>query len=73
MKLYRIEKEFGIDALRLAEEEVPKPGPQQVLVRMRAASVNYRDLLVIDGKDSRKLPFPLVCERSSKKGPVTAK
>lgn len=60
MKLYEIEKEFGIDALKLVEKDEPKPRHQQVVVRMRAASINYRDLLMIDGKYSRNLPLPLI-------------
>jgi NADPH:quinone reductase-like Zn-dependent oxidoreductase len=60
MKLYHIAKEFGIDELKLAEKDVPKPGHGQILVKMRAASINYRDILVIDGKYSRNLPLPLV-------------
>jgi NADPH:quinone reductase-like Zn-dependent oxidoreductase len=60
MKLYRIEQAFGIDELKLVEQDEPKPKHQQVVVRIRAASINYRDLLMIDGKYSRNLPLPLV-------------
>ena len=60
MRYYAIESEFGIDNLKLLERDVPKPGHGKVLVRMRAASVNYRDLLVISGKYSPNLPFPLI-------------
>jgi NADPH:quinone reductase-like Zn-dependent oxidoreductase len=42
----------GIDALRAVEQPVPTPGPGQVLMRVRAISVNYRDLLVIGGVGS---------------------
>jgi len=42
----------ALGAANLAVREVPdpKPGHGQVLVRMRAASLNYRDLLVVEGK-----------------------
>jgi NADPH:quinone reductase-like Zn-dependent oxidoreductase len=50
----------GIDALRRVERKVPVPGPNQVLVRMRAASLNYRDLLVIRGVDSWRPTDPRV-------------
>ncbi|MBI4963171.1 MAG: NAD(P)-dependent alcohol dehydrogenase [Desulfomonile tiedjei] len=60
MKLYRIEKEFGIDELKLVEDEVPKPGHQQVVVKMKATSINYRDLLMINGLYSRNLSLPLI-------------
>ena len=39
----------GIDAVRQVERPVPRPGAGQVLVRVRAASLNYRDLLIADG------------------------
>jgi len=49
----------SIDALRLVERPVPRPGPGQVLVRVRAASLNFRDLLIADGTYPRG-PSPLV-------------
>ena len=39
----------GAKTLALAEVEEPAPGPGQVLVRLRAASLNYRDLLILQG------------------------
>jgi len=60
MKQYQIETEFGIEHLRLVEKDIPKPGHGLILVKMRAASVNYRDLLMIEGKYSRNLQLPLV-------------
>lgn len=49
MKAYEIQEPFGIDALTLVERPEPRPGPGQVLVRIRAVSLNYRDLLVVKG------------------------
>ena len=49
MKAYVVQEPFGIDALTLMERPVPQPGSRQILVRMRAVSLNYRDLLVIQG------------------------
>ena len=60
MRYYCLEHGFGIDALQLREKELPQPGPEQVLVRLRAAALNYRDLLVIEGSYSRSLPLPLI-------------
>ena len=61
MKRYELEKVTGIDDVKLVERETPKPGAGQVLVRMRAASLNYRDLLMVSGAYARGgLPLPLV-------------
>ena len=53
MRLYRLPKTGGIDDLTLVEETPPRPGRGQVLVRMRAASLNYRDLMVATGRFSQ--------------------
>ena len=60
MRYFCIDKDLGIDALQLQEKPVPRPGPGQVLVRIRAASLNYRDLLMVSGNYSRNLPLPLI-------------
>lgn len=39
----------GIPALKLIELPVPVPGRGEILVKMTAASLNYRDLLVFNG------------------------
>jgi NADPH:quinone reductase-like Zn-dependent oxidoreductase len=48
MRAYELPGE-SIDTLREVERPVPSPGPGQVLVRIRAASLNYRDLLIANG------------------------
>lgn len=60
MRSWHIDRVFGIDALKFAETEVPEPGPGQLLVQMRAASLNYRDLMMVSGSYTKNLPFPLV-------------
>jgi NADPH:quinone reductase-like Zn-dependent oxidoreductase len=50
----------SMDALDLVERPMPKPGPQQALVRVHAVSLNYRDLLVASGSYPRG---PAVQER----------
>ncbi|HKV07619.1 MAG TPA: NAD(P)-dependent alcohol dehydrogenase [Thermoanaerobaculia bacterium] len=49
MKAYVVQEPFGFPALQLTERPDPQPGPGQVLVRIRAVSLNYRDLLVVKG------------------------
>jgi len=39
---------------------MPQPGPGQARVRMTAATLNYRDLLVVEGRYNPKLRLPLV-------------
>jgi len=39
----------GVEALTVAERPIPEPGPGEVLVRMGAASLNYRDTLIAKG------------------------
>ena len=53
MKQYQLTHGGGIDDLLLEEREIPRPGPHEVLVRMRAASLNYRDLLIVTGRYPR--------------------
>jgi len=60
MKALEIRGRFGLDALGLAERADPVPGPGQVVVRVRAASVNYRDLLTVQGLYNPRQPLPLV-------------
>lgn len=53
----------GVENLRLKELPDPKPGPGEVLVRLRAASLNFRDLLALQGgygsrqKNSNLIPL----------------
>ncbi|HWF47163.1 MAG TPA: NAD(P)-dependent alcohol dehydrogenase [Bryobacteraceae bacterium] len=58
MKAFEIE-EFGIDKLALVETDVPVPGPFEVLVRMTAASLNYRDLMMVRGHYNPRLKRPM--------------
>ncbi|MET0179348.1 MAG: NAD(P)-dependent alcohol dehydrogenase [Novosphingobium sp.] len=40
----------GIEGLELREEPVPEPGPGEALVRLKAATLNFRDLAFITGR-----------------------
>ncbi len=37
----------GLDGLVLRHRQIPKPGPREVLVRIHAASLNYREILIL--------------------------
>jgi NADPH:quinone reductase-like Zn-dependent oxidoreductase len=50
MRQYRIGTPGDLDSIRVEQADTPKPGPGQVLVRMRAFSLNYRDLMVATGR-----------------------
>ncbi|MCX5196673.1 NAD(P)-dependent alcohol dehydrogenase [Streptomyces sp. NBC_00249] len=49
MRSYHLRPGAGIDGLSLREHDVPEPGPGQVLLRVRAAALSLRELLVLDG------------------------
>jgi NADPH:quinone reductase-like Zn-dependent oxidoreductase len=63
MRAVEIRGAFGLDNLVLAERPDPKPdqpGPGQVLLRMRAAALNFRDLLTVLGQYNPKQKLPLI-------------
>ena len=53
-------KDFSINALDLVERPVPKPRRGEILVRIRAASLNYRDLAILAQKYLPNLALPYV-------------
>jgi NADPH:quinone reductase-like Zn-dependent oxidoreductase len=59
MKIYRLQKIGSIEGLELCEEPKPQPGPGEVLVHIRATSLNFRDLTIVNGLS----PFPLEAGR----------
>jgi NADPH:quinone reductase-like Zn-dependent oxidoreductase len=59
VKAYEVHPGFGFDNLKLVDRAEPKAGPGQVLVAMKAWSLNYRDLLVVTGAYNPKLKLPM--------------
>ena len=53
MKVYRLQTIGSIDGLELCEEPVPTPGAGEVLIRIMATSLNFRDLAILNGS----MPF----------------
>jgi NADPH:quinone reductase-like Zn-dependent oxidoreductase len=60
MKVIELQDKFGIDSLVAVDRPEPKPGPGQVLIKLRAWSLNYRDLMVVKGMYNPRLRFPMV-------------
>src|SRR4051794_29677647 len=60
MKAYQIEGSFGFDSLKPVDRPEPRPGPGQVVVRVRAVSLNYRDLMMVKGVYDPKMALPRV-------------
>ena len=59
MKAFEIQQ-FGIENLALVDREKPAPKAGEVLVRIHAASLNYRDLRMAQGAYNPKLKMPVV-------------
>jgi NADPH:quinone reductase-like Zn-dependent oxidoreductase len=60
MKAVEIRGSFGIDSLTLTERPEPKLGPGLVVVKVKAASLNFRDLMTVKGQYNPKQPLPLI-------------
>jgi len=50
----------GVEALRVEERSVPKPGPSEVLVKVAASPINPSDLAFLEGFYGFKKPTPVV-------------
>ncbi len=60
MKAFTIQEKFGLDSLKPTTLPDPTPGSGEVVVRVRAASLNYRDLMMVTGLYNPKQPLPLI-------------
>lgn len=60
MRVYELQNAGGIDSLKLLERPTPRPGPDEVLLRITAATLNYRDLLTIKGGYGSRQKLPLI-------------
>ena len=61
MKVFQVAGEWSMDHLQQGERPIPVPGAGQVRLRMQAAALNYRDLLVpLHGYGARMQALPLV-------------
>ena len=60
MRAYELRDGFGFDHLQLVDRHDPGPGPGEVVVAVKAVTLNYRDLMVVRGQYSPKLPLPRI-------------
>src|ERR1700676_1093909 len=56
MRVYQLDRPGSLDGLVLAERNVPSPAVGEVLVRVRASSLNFRDLMIINGEFPMPVP-----------------
>lgn len=47
----------GVENLRLVEKPTPRPGAHEVLVKLKAASLNFRDLMTVRGLPGNRFPM----------------
>ncbi len=60
MRAYQIRDQFGLEHLVASEQPDPRPGPGEVLVRVRAAALNARDLRMVQGLYNPRQKLPLI-------------
>ncbi|MFB6344753.1 MAG: NAD(P)-dependent alcohol dehydrogenase [bacterium] len=60
MNTYELQGDFGFENLVRVDRPSPQPGPGEVLVDIKAVSINYRDLMMIRGEYNPNQPLPLV-------------
>lgn len=60
MRAIQIQDRFDLSALTLVERPDPRPDKGQIVIRTRAASLNYRDLLTVRGTYNPKQRLPLI-------------
>ena len=60
MKSYEVKDAFGLENLTLVDRPDPKPGAKQILVKVKATSINYRDVLLVKGQYNPRQPLPII-------------
>jgi NADPH:quinone reductase-like Zn-dependent oxidoreductase len=72
MRCYQVEKFGGFDGLVARERAEPQAGPSEVLIRVAASSINYRDIALIEGHYGGPLPPPGFIPLSDGSGDIVA-
>jgi len=60
MHAWLCENPVGVDALNWKEIPTPQPAAGEVLIEIKAASLNFPDLLIVQNKYQTKPPLPFV-------------
>jgi NADPH:quinone reductase-like Zn-dependent oxidoreductase len=60
MKVWELKQAFGLDNLSLGERSSPQPRRGEVLLAMKAASLNYRDTVIVEGGYGPRVETPLI-------------
>lgn len=60
MKAVELQNSFGLDRLTVVDRPDPQPAAGQVLLKLKAASLNYRDLMIVQGSYAPQQPLPLI-------------
>ena len=60
MKAWLCENPVGVEALKWADMPTPNPGPDEVLIEIKAASLNFPDILIVQNKYQIKPSLPFV-------------
>ena len=60
MHAWLCENPVGVEALQWKEMPTPQPKPGEVVIAIRAASLNFPDLLIVQNKYQMKPPLPFV-------------
>jgi len=59
MKAWQLSR-FAFEALGMAELPIPKPGANQILLKVNAVSLNYRDIFAVEGRFGTDYPLPFI-------------
>ena len=60
MRAYRLDYPEGVQSLKLVNLPDPAPGPGEVVIAVRACSLNYRDSLLLKGGYPRNRTYPVI-------------
>jgi NADPH:quinone reductase-like Zn-dependent oxidoreductase len=56
MRTYELDRLGSLDGLVLTERDIPSPSFGEVLVRVRASSLNFRDTMILNGAYPAPVP-----------------